>query len=58
MPPLVRAIVSAPEMSVMCISVLLYELKIWTIAHFSFLLLLALRICRLLFRLVFLGQAA
>lgn len=39
MPPVVLAIVSAPEMSVMWISVLLYELKMWTTAHFSFLLL-------------------
>jgi hypothetical protein len=58
MPPLVRAIVSAPEMSVMWIKVLLYELKMWTIAHLSFLLLLALRICRLLFRLSCLAAAA
>jgi hypothetical protein len=39
-PPLVLAMVSAPEMSVMWISVLLYELKMWTTAHFSVLLLL------------------
>ena len=38
-PPDVLAIVSAPEMSVMWIRVLLYELKICTTAHFSFLLL-------------------
>jgi hypothetical protein len=56
-PPLVRAIVSAPEMSVMWIKVLLYELKMWTIAHLSFLLLLALRTCRLLFRLFYLAVA-
>ena len=52
MPPVVRAIVSAPEISVMWIRVLLYELKMWTIAHFSLRLLLgALRICRLRVRL-------
>ena len=50
-PPVVRAMVSAPLMSVMCIKVLLYELKIWTIAHFSFRLLLVLRIYRLRVRL-------
>jgi hypothetical protein len=46
-PPDVRAIVSAPEMSVMWIIVLLYELKMWTTPHFSFLLLL--KISALLF---------
>jgi hypothetical protein len=45
-PPLVRAIVSAPEMSVMWINVLLYELKMWTMPHLSLRLLL-LKIYRL-----------
>lgn len=39
MPPDVLAIVSAPEMSVIWMIVLLYELKMWTTAHFSFFLL-------------------
>jgi hypothetical protein len=38
-PPDVLDMVSAPEMSVIWIKVLLYELKMWTTAHFSFLLL-------------------
>ena len=46
-PPLVLAMVSAPDMSVMWIRVLLYELKMWTTPHFSFRLLLVLKIYRL-----------
>jgi hypothetical protein len=38
-PPDVLDMVSAPEMSVIWIKVLLYELNIWTTAHFSFFLL-------------------
>lgn len=40
MPPLARAMVSAPERSVAWTSVLLYELKTCTIAHFSVFLLI------------------
>ena len=52
-PPVVRAIVSAPEMSVMWINVLLYELNMWTTAHFSFLLLLLICLFILLLVVVF-----